>query len=334
MSPLLVGAEDPLHYVRHFGPPRGIVRETESGQLHVRRLGAGVRVLAAHPDGELGVLGMVDLHGRAGPEAGPTADALGLVDDQRGFAVHRRRADRRRGTARHYLGPLADVVEDVVVDPGRARVLDDDGQVVLPPAVYLAAGGGKPNPVRHLLALELVDQLVHEGLHDARSVRRRNVAVEPTLSVRDRRDGISRCAHRVPDLLQVRDERIHVGGVRDQELHVVPDGEAKMPFAVPVREIAEPPDAVHGHLPRRARPDGVERVPALGHVLEDARPGPLVVLPLPVVLDGQRVKELHRVRRTGLDRLPCCCLSLCGHCCSPSLKSDGRDGERTRFIND
>ena len=42
----------------------------------------GVGVVAAHPDGELGVLGIVDLHRGAGRIAGAAADALLLVNLQ------------------------------------------------------------------------------------------------------------------------------------------------------------------------------------------------------------------------------------------------------------
>ena len=136
---VLVGVEDLLHHRRHLRPARRVVRQARGHHLHEGRLAARVGVLAADPDRQLGVLGVVDLHRRAGRVAGAAAHALLLVDFQRGLAVDHRRADGGHRAARHHGRALAGVGHQVVVDLRRLGVLHDDGDVGLAAAVDLAA---------------------------------------------------------------------------------------------------------------------------------------------------------------------------------------------------
>jgi hypothetical protein len=96
------------------------------------------------------VLGVVDLHRRAGRVAGAAADALALVDFQRRLAVDHGRADGRHRAAGDDRRALADVGDQIVVDLRRLGVLHVDGDVALAAAVDLAAGGGDVHAVRHV----------------------------------------------------------------------------------------------------------------------------------------------------------------------------------------
>ncbi len=247
----LVGGQNLLHDGAHLGPARWVVGQAAGHHLHEGGLAAGVAVLAPNPDGQLGMLGVVDLHGRARGVAGAAANAFLLVHFQAGLAVHQRRPDGRHRAARHHRGALAHVGHQIVVDLGRLGVLDDDGDVGLAAAVDLAAAGGEVHAVGHLFLDELLVELVHQGLDGARGIGARDVAVQPALGVRNHGHRVARAAHREAVFLQGVDQRGHLGRVADHELDVAADGEAHMPFGIGVGDVAQLADGVDVHLPLR-----------------------------------------------------------------------------------
>ena len=72
--------KDALDDCSGFRPAWRVVRDTGSNQLLERRLATGVGVITTHPDGELGVLGVVDLHRRTRREACAAADTFLLIN--------------------------------------------------------------------------------------------------------------------------------------------------------------------------------------------------------------------------------------------------------------
>ena len=172
---LFVCIENPFDNVGDFRPARRIIRKVGRNQLVEGWLGAGIRMFATHPDGDLGRIGAIDLHRRAGRIAGATAHTFLLVDFERRLAVDHGGTDGGNRTARDDGGPLADVRHEIVIDLRRLGVLDVDRDIPLTAAVDLAAGGRDVHAVRHLRVFELVDELVHHRLHDARRVGARDV---------------------------------------------------------------------------------------------------------------------------------------------------------------
>ncbi len=63
-----------------FRPARWIVWNTGSDQLLEGRLTASVGMISAYPNCECGMFGIVNLHRRAGREAGTAANAFLFVD--------------------------------------------------------------------------------------------------------------------------------------------------------------------------------------------------------------------------------------------------------------
>src|SRR3989338_4106854 len=146
----LVHAQDILHCFADFRPAWRIVGQSGSDHLHESRLAARIGVLAAHPDRQLGIFRVVDLHRRTGRVTGAAAHAFGFVDFQRGLAVHHRGADRRDRAARHDSRAFAYVGDQIVVDHWGLGMLHDDGAVGLSTAVDLATGGGNVHAIGHL----------------------------------------------------------------------------------------------------------------------------------------------------------------------------------------
>ena len=112
-----------------------------------------------------------------------------------------------------------------------------------------------------------------------------------------------------PTSVNVLLERLDLGLVRQQELHVVAAREAQVAVAVVVGQLGEHAQRLHAQQTRRAAANRVDPIAGMRHVAQDARREVLVVLPLAVVLLDDRMQELLVVRRPDirnpLDR--CCC---------------------------
>ncbi len=90
--------------------------------------------------------------------------------------------------------------------------------------------------------------------------------------------------------------------VLEQELNVVPAGEAKVTAAVLVRQIREKAQGLDAGEARRAGADRVQAVAGLRHMAENAGRQVLVVFPLAVVLLDQRRQELLVRRRADVGK--------------------------------
>ncbi len=96
------------------------------------------------------------------------------------------------------------------------------------------------------------------------------------------------------------DERVDVRLVGQQELDVVPAGEAQVAVAVLVRQLRVLADPLGAQQPGRAGPHREELVTRLADVDHHARLEDLVVLPLPVVLLDDRRQEPPEIRRADV----------------------------------
>ena len=295
---LLVGAQDLHHHLAGFRPARRVVRQPGHDQLVELRLGARIGVLAANPDGHLGLFLAVDLHRRAGRVAGAAAHALLLVHFQRRLAIDQRRADGRHGAAGDNSRTLADIGHQIMIDARRLGVLHVDGDIALTAAVDLAARGRDAHAVRHLFVDELVIHLIHQRLHDAGSVRAGNVAMQPALGMRNHRHRVAGAAHRETGFLELFDQRFDIGFVGQQEFDVRTRGETHMAIGVLVGEITQLADGEHVHLALCAGAHGVNLVAGLGHMAQNAGTGTVVIIPLAIVLLHHRVHVRKRIRHT------------------------------------
>jgi hypothetical protein len=91
-------------------------------------------------------------------------------------------------------------------------------------------------------------------------------------------------AHGIILLLQVGDQGFHLALVRQEELDVVPAGEAEVAVAVLVGKPADLADVVGAQQPGRAHSHAVELLSRFGHMFQDAGFEDFVVLPLAVIL--------------------------------------------------
>ncbi len=231
------------------------------------------------------------------------ARALEFLPPTQMASFDQSRTDRRHRAAGHDGRTFADVGHQVVVDPGRLGMLDDYGDVGLAAAVDLAAGGRQVHAVGHFLVLELVVELVHHRLDDARGVGAGDVAVQPALGVGHHRHRVAGAADREALGLQLVDQRRDLGFVGDHELDVGADGEADMALGVLVGDVAELADRPHVHLPLRAGAHRPHLVAAMGDVVQDTGTRPIVVFPVAVVLQQSGMQVLLVVRYAALDRL-------------------------------
>ena len=250
------------------------------------------------------MLGVVDLHGRAGTETGAAADALGLIHHERALAVDNGGANGRNRAAGHSLRQFTDGREVVVVDARRTGVLDDDGDVSLAAAVDGTAGGRKPHLVGHLHILELFIDRVHHRLDDSRRIGRGNIAVQPALGMGDGGDAHAGAADRKSHRLKLPDHRLHVLLVRREELDVVAHRKTKESVAVLVGNLAKPAEHVDGVLAGSSRPDRPDGVSALCDVLQHTRLGDFMVFPLSVILPDYGMQSLLVAMGSGLYGLP------------------------------
>ena len=157
---------------------------------------AGVAHLAAHPDGNAVVLGIVHRHGRADGVAVAAVHALLFDHLHRRLAVHGRRADGARGAGGDQRRDFADLGQRVVLDL-RRPCGGCPGWRCRSSAPRRTCSGSRPGrcaawPGRFIVR-EVVVELVHHRLHDARGVGGRGVAVHPALRVDDVADASCRC---------------------------------------------------------------------------------------------------------------------------------------------
>ena len=75
----LVNLENALNDCRGFRPTRRIVRNARSNQLLKTGFATGIGVIATNPNGQFGVFGIVNLHGRTRGIARTAANTLLLV---------------------------------------------------------------------------------------------------------------------------------------------------------------------------------------------------------------------------------------------------------------
>ena len=150
-----------LKLIKHLARLPGIVGYTCGDQFVEHGFGAGIRVFATHPDSQLSVLWIVDLHGRAWWETRAATNAFFLIHFQTGFAVDHGRANGCHRATRHYGWTFAHVGHQVMVDLRRFGVLHVDSDITLTAAVDLAARSGDVNPVGHSFSNVFVVQFVH-----------------------------------------------------------------------------------------------------------------------------------------------------------------------------
>ncbi|MCU0575121.1 MAG: hypothetical protein MUC41_19360, partial [Syntrophobacteraceae bacterium] len=86
-----------------------------------------------------------------------------------------------------------------------------------------AAGQGDAHLGGQLVGAEILEEIIHDGLHHARRVDGGRVAVGPALGVDDVGDAVAGPADGEPVAAapQVVQERLQLGLVADQEFHVV-----------------------------------------------------------------------------------------------------------------
>ncbi len=183
-------------------------------------------------------------------------------------------------------------------------MLNHHRDISLTAAVDFAAGGGELDTVGHLFTDILVIHGVHDALGHAGGVGGRNVAVQPALGVCNGRDGRSGAADGVAQFFQIADQRFDIVPARGHELDVVTDRPAQVAIAIFIGQIAEAANDVHGVLALGSGAHCIKNIATLGHVLQHAGAGTLMIFPLTVVLDAYGVQHLHIGMRTRLNGFP------------------------------
>ncbi len=177
---------------------------------------------------------------------------------------------------------------------GRRAVDPQDGDVgaVHRAAHVEAAGQGDAHLGRQLVAAEVLEQVVHDGLDDARGVDGRGMAMDPALGVNDAGHRVAGAAdgdaHLFAGVLQAGDLAL----VGEQELDVVPGSEAQVAIAEFVGQAAHIFDEVGGHQAAGATPDGKDLGAGFGHVHQHTGLQDFVVFPLAVVVFDDGRQEL------------------------------------------
>ena len=248
------------------------------------------------------MLGIVDLHRRARRVAGAATHALGLINFQRRFAVDHGRPDGGHRTARHHQRALAHIGDQIMVDLGRLGVLHDDRDVGLPTAIDFATGCGHVNPVRHLLVPEFIVQFVHQRLHHAGGVGARNIAVQPTLRMGDHGHRVACATDRKAAALQGFDQGRDTRLLGHHVLDVGTDREAHMPVGIVVGYVAQLAHSEQVHLALRASAYRPDLVATMRDMVQHTRTRPVVVLPVAIVLQHQRVQILFVIGYAAFNR--------------------------------
>ncbi len=256
------------------------------------------------------MLGVVDLHGRTGREAGTAADALALIHLQGGLTIDHGRADGRHRAPGDHRGPLTHIGYQIVVDLGRLGVLHIDGDVPLTTTVDLAAGSGDMHPVGHGGRFELVDELVHHGFDDPGGVGARDVAVQPALGVGDHGHRVLGAAHDEAGVFDRLDQGLHLGGVLDHVFEVRTQGKVDEAVGVPVADVTQLAQGEDIEDPLGADLDGPDLVTTVGHMSQHPDLWVFVVLPHAEILAHHGMQVLPGIRASGFDRLTHICHRL------------------------
>ena len=244
------------------------------------------------------MFGMVDLHGRAGAETGAAIHALGRVHQQRCPTVYHGRPDRGHGTAGDDFRQLAGVGEDLMVDPRRPGMLDDNGDIGLAAAVDGAAGSGNAHLGRQAPVDEIVVEIVHHRFHHPGGIGGGNIAVQPALGVRHVGNARADAADRQADSLKRPDHRFNIFLFSCHQFDIVAHRESKITVCISVGYIAYLPNQIDGILPRRPGPDRVQYVTAGGRVFQHSRLRYLMGFPGAVIFSDHGMKGLAVIIRT------------------------------------
>ena len=120
------------------------------------------------------------------------------------------------------------------------------------------------------------------------------------LRVRDHRHRVAGAADRKAFGDQLVDQRLNLVEGAQHELDVAAGGEAHMALGELIADVAELADGEHVHLALRAGAHGPHLVAALGDMMQDAGPRPVMPRPCAVVLLQER---MHVRKRIGNSRL-------------------------------
>src|SRR5512143_483145 len=303
-----------LHGLDDFGPARRIVRKVRDGELGHAGRSAGVGHLAAHKDGDAVTGAVRDRKRRTHGVAVAAVHAALFLDLHR---LRRRvRADGARGARRDRRRDLALVPERRLVHLRGLSVNAQDGYVgaVDRTAHIEAAGQGDPDARRKLRSGEVLMELIHDRLHDARGVRCRRMAMHPALGMHHVADAVADAAHEMAALLEVRHQSVHFVLCRE-ELDVVPGRPAQMPAGIFLGDVAHLTDEVRGDETGCGYAHGIELIAGLGDVLHGTVAHHFVIFPLSVVLRDHGRQEFMIIRCTNV----CYSLRFVSHYRMPAL---------------
>ena len=116
--------------------------------------------------------------------------------------------------------------------------------------------------------------------------------MHPALRVHDVADGIVGAAHGEAGFLEILLQRLNLGGIVEQEFHVIAAGEAQMATAVLIRQVGEKAKGLNAQEARGTRPDRVELLTGLRDVAEYAGSERFMILPLAIIPFNDRGEEL------------------------------------------
>ena len=200
---VLVGVAGPGFHdipdrIGHFGPARRVVGQ--EGDHQARELGrrAGAGNLAAHPDRNAIADGVSQGHARAHGVAVAAVHALVFVDDQRSCVFGSgRMAPVGQAAITFGISHLARTTSWLMF--GRLAVDAQDGDIrAVHRAAHIQAASQRDAAVGGQLRVdEVLVQVIHDCLDDARGIRGRGVAVNPALGVHRVADGMPGAANGV-----------------------------------------------------------------------------------------------------------------------------------------
>jgi len=280
-----VSLDDRLDRLNRGGPSGRLVGNEGHSQLGEHRRRFHVGDLAANPNGDPVALavcqGQSGTHGVA-----VTAEHTAVVVDLDTFQLaYLFGLDCSRRACGNYQRNFTHVLDAIILDEGRLPVNAQNCYIraVNGAAHVKTARQGDANLRGQLVAAEILEQLVHNGLNDTGGIDGRGMAVCPTLGVDDIGDAASGPAYREPVAAgaQLGQKRLELCLIAHQELDVVSGCPAQVSAAELIGQIAQLEDIIGADQTRRTNANLVHFGSRFGHVNQDARLKNFVVFHLP-----------------------------------------------------
>ena len=163
-----------------------------------------------------------------------------------------------------------------------------------------AARQRNPQFSREFHAGEVTIEFVHEGFYDGGTIRRRAVAMSPSLSVNNIGNGVSYPPHREANLFGCFNDGLHILFIRGEEFDVVPARKSEVAITILIGNLTDVPDEVDADEPRRTDPYGIKLIAALSDMSENTWFEYLVVFPATVIFLDDLRNHLTKIRGANI----------------------------------